>query len=145
VLVDTVFPCVHMKVTDNARTSRKPSNSSMMIEKHGSWVNLKGGGQLAVKTGNGTHMRGMVPGLGSVIGCPHSPPETSARCVWTQVPYEHAQPYIRAVLMMGVFSCVCSGVLWGRVGLKCQILGGVIVSFLGGAGEGKRKRQGKYC
>ena len=57
--------------------------------------------------------------------------------------YEHAQPYIRAVLMMGFFSCICSGVLWGRVGLQCRILGGVIVSFLGGQGEGKRKRQGK--
>ena len=33
--------------------------------------------------------------------------------------------------MMGVFSCVCSGVLWGRGGLQCRILGGVIVSFLG--------------
>ena len=33
----------------------------------------------------------------------------------------------------------------GRVGLQCRILGGVIVSFLGGEGEGKRKRQGKYC
>ena len=31
-----------------------------------SWVNLKGGGQLAAKTGNGVQMRGMVPGLGSV-------------------------------------------------------------------------------
>ena len=25
--------------------------------------------------------------------------------------YEYAQPYIRAALMMGVFSCICSGVL----------------------------------
>ena len=33
--------------------------------------------------------------------------------------------------MMGVFSSVCSGVLWGRGGLQCRILGGVIVSFLG--------------
>ena len=45
--------------------------------------------------------------------------------------YEHAQPYIRTALMMGVFSCVCSGVLWGRGGLQCRILGGVIVSFFG--------------
>ena len=45
--------------------------------------------------------------------------------------YEHAQPYIRAALMMGVFSCICSGGLWGRLGLQCRILVGVIVSFLG--------------
>jgi hypothetical protein len=36
--------------------------------------------------------------------------------------------------MMGFFSCVCSGVLWGRVCLQSRILGGVIVSFLGGRG-----------
>ena len=35
--------------------------------------NLKGGGQLPDKEGNGEQMRGMVPGLGSVSGCPHSP------------------------------------------------------------------------
>ena len=57
--------------------------------------------------------------------------------------YEHAQPYIRAALMMGVFSCICSGVLWGRVGLQCRILGGVIVSFLGGEGEGKRNSRAR--
>ena len=57
--------------------------------------------------------------------------------------YEHAQPYIRAALMMGVFSCICSGVLWGRVGLQCRILGGVIVSFLGGTGEGKRNSRAR--
>jgi len=54
-------------------------------KKHGSWAKLKGGGQLAAKAGNGAQMRGMVPGLGSVSGCPHSPAATSARCVWTQV------------------------------------------------------------
>ena len=43
------------------------------------------GGQLAAKAGNGEQMCGMVPGLGSVSGCPHSPVATSARCVWTQV------------------------------------------------------------
>ncbi len=48
-------------------------------------MNLKGGGQLTTKTGNGEQMCGMVPGLGSVIGCPHSPVETSVWCVWTQV------------------------------------------------------------
>ena len=54
-------------------------------KKHGSWANLKGGGQLTVKVGNGEQMCGMVSGLGSVSGCPHSPAATSARCVWTQV------------------------------------------------------------
>ena len=42
-------------------------------KKHGSWANLKGGGQLAAKAGNGAQMRGMVPGLGSVSGCPTAP------------------------------------------------------------------------
>ncbi len=39
-------------------------------KKHGSWANLKGGGQLAVKAGNGAQMLGMVPGLGSMSGSP---------------------------------------------------------------------------
>ena len=106
-------------------------------------MNLKGGGQLATKVGNGEQMRGMVPGLGSVSGLPSAhPATTSARCVWTQV---HAgvvaicsdQPVrdrcvvfcfvarwkegfvsmlnrnFMRLLMMGVFSRVCSGVLWG--------------------------------
>ena len=103
---------------------------------------MKGGGQLAAKAGNGAQMRGMVPGLGSVSDCPHSPAVTSTRCVWTQV---HAgvvaicsdQPVcdrcfvfgfvarlkegfvsilnrnFMRLRMMGVFSRVCSGVLWG--------------------------------
>ena len=51
-----------------------------------SWANLKGGGQLTVKTGNGEQMCGMVPGLGSMSGLPSRNPEaTSVRCVWTQV------------------------------------------------------------
>ena len=42
-----------------------------MIKKNNvSWVNLKGGGQLATKKGNGEQMCGMVPGLGSVSGLP---------------------------------------------------------------------------
>jgi hypothetical protein len=46
--------------------------------------------------------------------------------------YEHAQPYIRAALMMGVLSrTVCSRVLWGRGGLQCRILGGDMVHFFG--------------
>ena len=55
-------------------------------EKHGvSWANLKGGGQLASKAGNGEQMCGMVTGLGSVSGLPsQNPAATSARCVWTQ-------------------------------------------------------------
>ena len=35
-------------------------------KKHGSWANLKGGGQLPTKVGNGEQMRGMASGLGSV-------------------------------------------------------------------------------
>ena len=61
----------------------------MRLEKkiHGaSWANLKGGGQLADKSGNGEQMCGMVPGLGSVSGLPsQNPAATSVRCVWTQV------------------------------------------------------------
>jgi hypothetical protein len=41
------------------------------------------------------------------------------------------QPYIRAALMMGVFSHVCSGVFWGRGCLSCRILGGDMGSFFG--------------
>ncbi len=111
--------------------------------------------------GNGEQMIGMVSGLGSVSGCPHIPVATSARCEWTKVhtgvvsicsdqPVSDrcvvfdfvtwwkegfmsmlSQSYIRAALMMGVFSGVCSGVPWGRGGLQCRILGGVIVSFFG--------------
>ncbi len=33
---------------------------------NGSWVNLKGGGQLVTKSRDGEQMCGMVPGLGSV-------------------------------------------------------------------------------
>ncbi len=59
----------------------------MKKKKHNdSWVNLKGGGQLATKAGDGEKMCGMVSGLGSVSGLPsQNPAETSARCVWTQV------------------------------------------------------------
>ena len=39
-----------------------------------SWVNLNGGGQLSDKPGNGEQIRGMVSGLGSVIGYPRSTP-----------------------------------------------------------------------
>jgi hypothetical protein len=41
---------------------------------HGSWANLKGGGQLTTKAGNGEQMRGMVLELGSVSGCPRPTP-----------------------------------------------------------------------
>ncbi len=59
------------------------SQNSRMLEqlilygkkKHNdSWVNLKGGGQLTTKTGDGVQMCGMVPGLGSVSGCPRPTP-----------------------------------------------------------------------
>ena len=43
-------------------------------ENHVLWVNLKGDGQLSDKTGDGEQMCGMVPGLGSVSGCPRSIP-----------------------------------------------------------------------
>ena len=33
-------------------------------------MNLKGGGQLSTKSGNGEQMSGMLPGLGSVFGLP---------------------------------------------------------------------------
>ena len=53
--------------------SRRSTPLSKKEKKHGSWANLKGGGQLAAKAGNGAQMRGMVPGLGSVSGCPTAP------------------------------------------------------------------------
>jgi hypothetical protein len=101
-------------------------------------------------------MCGMEPGLGSVSGCPHSPAATSERsdqpvsdrCVVFDFVARWKEGfmimYIRAALMMGVFSCVCYGVLWGRGGLQCRILGGFIVSFfgVGGIGDGKRRRHG---
>jgi hypothetical protein len=37
------------------------------------------GGQLASKVGNGEQMRGMVPGLGSVSGCPRPTPRQRRR------------------------------------------------------------------
>ena len=51
------------------------------------------------------------------------------------------------LLMMGVFSLVCSGVLWGRGGLQCLVLGGDIVfSFFGVGviGDGKRRHRGPW-
>ena len=66
------------------------------------------------------------------------------RRAWEGGLYEHAQSYIHATLMMGVFSCVCSGVLWGRGGLQCRILGGVIVSFFGGASRRALKQPKIY-
>ena len=48
--------------------------TSVSVGLCGSWVNLKGGGQLADKVGNGEQMNGMVPGLGSVNGCPRPTP-----------------------------------------------------------------------
>ena len=48
--------------------------------------------------------------------------------------YEHAQPYIRAALMMGVFFCVCSGDEWVcSVGFWEES----VFLFLGGRGRGR--------
>ena len=44
------------------------------------------------------------------------------------------------LLMMGVFSRVCSVVLWGRGGLQFRVLGGDIVFFFGVGGEVKATR-----
>ena len=57
VLVDTVFPCVHMKVT-MLRTSRKPSNSSMMKSQAGNTSSLRwvGGWYETGCRGGGCHM-----------------------------------------------------------------------------------------
>ena len=52
---------------------------------NGSWVNLKGDGQLATKAGNGEQMCGMVPGLGSVSGCPRPTPWRRRRAELTDV------------------------------------------------------------
>ena len=49
------------------RVERKENNSV-------SWANLKEVGKLVAKSGNGEQMLGMVPGLGSVIGCPRPTP-----------------------------------------------------------------------
>ena len=47
-----------------------------------SWVNLKEGGKLTVKVGNGEQIHGMVPGLGSVSGFPGSTPWRRRCCVY---------------------------------------------------------------
>jgi hypothetical protein len=43
-------------------------------------VNLKRGGQLTVKVGNGEEMCGMITELGSVSGCPRPTPYRSSVC-----------------------------------------------------------------
>ena len=43
------------------------------------------------------------------------------------------------ILMMGVFSRVCSRVLWGPGGLQFRVLKGDIVSFLGRLGRGRER------
>ena len=50
-----------------------------------SCVNLKGGGQLTTKAGDGDQMCGMMPGLGSVSGLPSQNPAEGGLC-------EHVQP-----------------------------------------------------
>ena len=52
---------------------------------NGSWVNLKGGGQLSGKSGDGEQMCGMVPRLGSVSGCPRPTPWRRRRTELTDV------------------------------------------------------------
>ncbi len=42
-------------------------------KKHGSWANLKGGGQLAAKAGNGAQMHGMVSRTGVSERLPSQP------------------------------------------------------------------------
>ena len=99
---------------------------------YGSWVNLQGGGQFPVKEGDGEQMCGMVPGRGSVSGCPR--PTTWRRRAGfvtegtEQGPQSHVVFRLRwrkegfmsilnrnfvRLLMRGVFFRVCSGVLWG--------------------------------
>jgi hypothetical protein len=46
---------------------------------------LKGGGQLAAKVGDGEQICGMVPGLGSVTGCPRPTPWRRRRAELTDV------------------------------------------------------------
>ena len=65
-------------------------------------------------------VRGMVSGLGSVIGLPSK--ETFMRIL---------NRNFARFLEMGVFSRVCSGMLLGRGGLQFQVLGGDIVFFFG--------------
>ncbi len=50
------------------------------------------------------------------------------------------------LLMMGVFSRVCSGVIWGLGSLYCRVLVGGIGSFFGGRWyrDGKRRRRGPW-
>ncbi len=115
----------------------KTTHKKKRRKKHGSWANLKGGGQLRRQGGEwGTDARdGARTGVSERLP---SQPRGNVGTVRIRLRravegglYEHAQPYIRAALMMGVFSCICYGVLWRRVGLQCRILGGVIVSVLG--------------
>ena len=71
-------------------------------------MNLKGGGQLATKSGDGEQMCGMVSRLGSVIGCVFG-----FVVRWKEDFVSILNRNFARLLMMGIFSRVCSGVLWG--------------------------------
>jgi hypothetical protein len=84
----------------------------------GSWTNLKGDGQLSTKSGNGEQMCGMVTGLGYagvVVICSDQP--VRDRWVvfafltrWKEDFVSMINRNFMSLLMMGVFSRVCSGV-----------------------------------
>jgi hypothetical protein len=61
-----MYPQTHVEILMTHLSLRNHLNDSL--------VNLKGGVQLAAKTGDDEQMCWMVPGLGSVSGCPRTTP-----------------------------------------------------------------------
>ena len=119
--------CSHSRIVDpsliiqgiptvRARCFSDLSCTNPVLAQTESWANLKGGGQLADKSGNGEQMHGKVSGLGSAIGLPSK---------------EDFMSMLNFTSDDGDLCRVCSRVLWGRGGLQFQVLGGNIVLFFG--------------
>jgi hypothetical protein len=120
-----MFPTLDLQFPDESAKIKDVQIHSEKKKYNGSWVNLKGDGQLVTKTGNGEQMLGMVPGE----WLPSTHPATTSvrcdqpvsdRCVvfgfvtrWKEDFVSMINRNFMRLLMMGTFSRVCSGVLWG--------------------------------